>query len=60
MSDEALYDDLPAMMAVALRLHRAGHDEATIAIATGIPVEGVDSLVRLAEAKLARLRDTRD
>ncbi len=57
MSDEDLYDDLPAMMAVALRLRRAGHDDATIATATGIPGEGVESLVDLAEAKLARLRN---
>ncbi len=56
MSDEELYDDLPAMMAVALRLRRAGHDDATIATAAGIPVEGVGSLVDLAEAKLGRLR----
>jgi hypothetical protein len=58
MSDEELYDDLPAMMAVALRLRRAGHDDVTIATAAGIPVEGVGSLVDLAEAKLVRLRNS--
>ena len=58
MSDEDLYDDLPAMMAVALRLRRAGHDDAMISTATGIPVEGVGSLVDVAEAKLQRLRSS--
>lgn len=56
MRDEEFYDDLPAMMAVALRLRRAGRDDATIATAAGIPVEGVESLLDLAEAKLDRLR----
>lgn len=44
------------MMAVALRLRSAGHSDATIATAAGIPVEGVGTLVELAEAKMARLR----
>lgn len=56
MDDTELLDDLPAMMAVALRLRRAGHGDDTIATAVGIPTEGVASLVELAEAKLARLR----
>jgi hypothetical protein len=51
-----MVDDLPAMMAVALRLKWAGHDDSTIGTAVGIPIEGVASLVELAEAKLERLR----
>ncbi|HET8931619.1 MAG TPA: hypothetical protein VFN21_13240 [Acidimicrobiales bacterium] len=58
--DEDVLDELPAMMAVALRLRRAGHGDATIGTATGIPVEGVAILVEVAEAKLARLRHPGD
>ncbi len=56
MADEDPIDELPSMMAVALRLRSAGHDDATIATATGIPVQGVASLVELAQAKLEGLR----
>lgn len=53
MSDDDLIGELPAVLAVALRLRRAGHDDATIADAVGIPIQGVANLVELAEAKLS-------
>jgi DNA-directed RNA polymerase specialized sigma24 family protein len=51
--DEAL-QRLPEAYAVALRLHAEGRDDA-IAERLGIGRESVGPLLRLAEAKLARL-----
>lgn len=59
MEDPRLMEELPPMMAVALRLRAAGYDDAVIATAVGIPLEGVVSLVELAEAKFAHLRAAR-
>lgn len=56
MDDEALISELPPMMAVALRLRSAGYDDDVIAVATAVPPQGVEALVELAEAKLARQR----
>lgn len=54
--EDDLVAALPPMMAVALRLVRAGQPDQVIATAVGIPVEGVPALVELAEAKLDGLR----
>lgn len=48
---------LPAGYAEALRLRDQGEDIADIAERLDIPVDSVDPLLRLAEAKLASLLD---
>ncbi|MGH3854368.1 MAG: G1 family glutamic endopeptidase [Pseudonocardiaceae bacterium] len=48
-------DELPKAHAAVLRLHRAGTNAAGIAAELGIEVEAVAPLLRVAEAKLARL-----
>jgi hypothetical protein len=53
------FDELPELYALGLRLARSGQDNASIATQLGIEPEAVPSLLRLAEAKLARiLRET--
>lgn len=52
--DRALWE-LPAAYATALRLHAAGARRELIATALGIDVDGVESLLVLAEAKLHRV-----
>jgi hypothetical protein len=49
---EAAYDELPLVLAVALRLHTAGASTELIATALAIAPEGVGSLLAIAEAKL--------
>ncbi|MCI0633853.1 MAG: hypothetical protein L0206_08065 [Actinobacteria bacterium] len=56
MDRECLLLRLPEPYAEALRLHDAGRDDA-IAERLGIEREAVGPLIRLAEAKLVRLRD---
>jgi len=46
---------LPLAHAVAVRLNEAGADEALIAAALGIEIEGVAPLLVLANAKAARI-----
>jgi|GraSoiStandDraft_23_1057293.scaffolds.fasta_scaffold1545707_1 DNA-directed RNA polymerase specialized sigma24 family protein len=46
---------LPEAYAEALRLHDAGLSEAAISRRLGVPPEAMAPLLRLAEAKLARL-----
>lgn len=46
---------LPVALAVALRLRRAGADDALIGRALDIDPDGVETLIRLAEAKLHRI-----
>lgn len=46
---------LPAVYAQALRLRAAGMDHAAIAGRLEVPEDAVANLLRLAEAKLARL-----
>ena len=48
-------DELPEVHAAVLRLHRAGIAAAGIAAELGIEVDAVGPLLRVAEAKLARL-----
>ncbi|MGH3829182.1 MAG: hypothetical protein ACRDRS_01810 [Pseudonocardiaceae bacterium] len=55
MDFESGLDELPKAHATALRLHRAGTNAAGIAAELGIEVEAVAPLLRVAEAKLARL-----
>lgn len=52
----ALLSDMPVGLAVAMRLHRAGHADAVIATALDIPVESVAVTLRVARGKLDRLR----
>lgn len=40
---------------VALRLHHAGHEDAVIATALGVPVESVAALLQVAQGKLDEL-----
>lgn len=54
--DAALVAELPDASAVALRLRRAGHPDATIAVALGIPVQAVPVTLGIAQAKLDALR----
>lgn len=58
--DETLLGDLPDSLAVALRLRHAGVADSVVAIALGVPVEGVPALLEVAEAKLAHLRQLAD
>jgi DNA-directed RNA polymerase specialized sigma24 family protein len=51
----AAMNELPEVHAAALRMHRAGTDEAEIAEKLGIEVEAVAPLLRVAKAKLASL-----
>jgi DNA-directed RNA polymerase specialized sigma24 family protein len=46
---------LPVLHAVALELAEAGVDQATIGSRLGIPTSSVGQLVKVAQAKLARL-----
>lgn len=48
-------DELPPALAVALRLHEAGHPDAVVATALDIPIEGVAPLLTVARAKLEHL-----
>jgi DNA-directed RNA polymerase specialized sigma24 family protein len=57
MEADAAFDALPAAYALALRLRAAGHDAAAVAEAVDVPVDAVDALLWLGEAKLARLVD---
>jgi hypothetical protein len=50
---------LPEAYAIALRLHERGRDEA-IAEQLGIAPQSVAALLRVAEAKLERLRSSTD
>jgi hypothetical protein len=52
---EHLIGRLPDSLAVALRMHDAGQDDAVIAVALGVPVQSVPQLLAVAEAKLANL-----
>ena len=54
MDREAALDRLPQAYAIALRLHAENRDD-VIAECLGIAPEGIAPLLRLAEAKLARL-----
>jgi hypothetical protein len=56
VDDERVLGDLPDALAVAVRLRRAGVVDTVVAIALGIPVEGVPALFEVADAKLAQLR----
>jgi DNA-directed RNA polymerase specialized sigma24 family protein len=47
--------ELPEVHAAVLRLHHAGTDAAGIAAEFGIDIDAVGPLLRVAEAKLARL-----
>lgn len=53
---DAGFDELPELYARGLRLARSGQDDAGIATELGIEQAAVPSLLRLAEAKLARVR----
>ncbi|WP_109472826.1 hypothetical protein [Ornithinimicrobium cavernae] len=55
LSCEHQLDQLPTAMAVALRLHAAGHGDAVVGTALGVPVEGVPTLLQLARAKFHNL-----
>ncbi|MDN5744065.1 MAG: hypothetical protein L0H31_02965 [Nocardioidaceae bacterium] len=55
MDRDRLIDELPASLAVALRLRDAGHDDQTIADALGVPVESVQVSLRVAQLKLDEL-----
>lgn len=48
-------NELPEVHAAALRMHRAGTDDAEIARKLGIEPEAVAPLLQVAEAKLASL-----
>jgi hypothetical protein len=50
-----LISELAPNLAAAVRLHDAGASPAEIATALDVPVEGVDVLLRIAEAKLEHL-----
>ena len=52
--DEAL-SQLPGLYGRALRLREQGCDRAQIAVELDVPAEAVGMLLRVAEAKLARL-----
>ncbi len=51
-------EELPEAHATVLRLRHAGIDAAGIAAELGIDIDAVGPLLRVAEAKLARLRHT--
>jgi DNA-directed RNA polymerase specialized sigma24 family protein len=53
-NDDALRQ-LPDTYATALRLREQGHSTTTIAEALGVDLNAIDSLLELADAKLARL-----
>jgi DNA-directed RNA polymerase specialized sigma24 family protein len=55
MDRGAALDRLPEIYANALRLRDAGLRDEDIAMRLGIPQEAVAALLRVAEAKLARL-----
>ncbi len=57
--DDDLLDQLPEPYAQALRLQRAGLGFAEIAEAVDVPPEAIETLLRLAEAKLSRLNQPR-
>lgn len=50
-----LVAELAPNLAAAVRLHDAGAAPAEIAVSLDVPVEGVDVLLRIAEAKLEHL-----
>jgi hypothetical protein len=55
VDEDRLIALLPDALAAALRLHRGGEPDAVVAIALGIPLEGVPAVIEVAEAKLVRL-----
>jgi DNA-directed RNA polymerase specialized sigma24 family protein len=60
MDLESALSELPEAHAVALRLYRAGADTARIASELGIDIDAVGLLLRVAQAKLARLLSPED
>lgn len=56
MDTEATFSELSTAHAVALRLRDHGARDEQIAVALGIPLEGVPTLLQVADAKLAALR----
>jgi hypothetical protein len=59
VNSDDLIGRLPEAYAVALRLHRRGRDD-VIADQLGIAPQSVAALLRVAEAKLERLRSSTD
>lgn len=55
MERSGLTDQLPDMLAVAVRLDDAGHPAETIGCALGVPVESVPNLLLVAHRKLEHL-----
>ncbi|MBB2890439.1 hypothetical protein [Flexivirga oryzae] len=55
MDHNRLIDQLPDMLAVAVRLDDAGHPAETIGCALGIPVQSVRNLLVVAHCKLDHL-----
>ena len=55
MNRERALDELPDVYARALRLRDQGQPPHVIAAALGVPEQAVGPLLRLGEAKLARL-----
>lgn len=60
MDEDSALDSLPEAYATALRLRRQGLEEGAIAERLGLEPQAVGPLLRLAEAKLAALRDPLD
>jgi DNA-directed RNA polymerase specialized sigma24 family protein len=60
MDEESVLARLPEAYAAALRLRRQGLDEGAIADQLGLERQAVGPLLRLAEAKLAALREPLD
>jgi hypothetical protein len=55
MERERALVELSTAHAVALRLRDAGAGDEQIAVALGVPVEGIGAFLEVAEAKLAAL-----
>ena len=55
MDRDAALGQLPEAYAAALRLRDQGHDPTRIATALGVDPAAIDSLLELADAKLARI-----
>jgi DNA-directed RNA polymerase specialized sigma24 family protein len=60
MDLESALDELPEAHAVALRLYQAGADTPRIASELGIDIDAVGPLLRVAQAKLARILTPED
>jgi DNA-directed RNA polymerase specialized sigma24 family protein len=60
MDLESALGELPEAHAVALRLYRAGADTPRIASELGIDIDAVGPLLRVAQAKLARVLTPED